>query len=158
MSDLGETAPEPKRLGYQQSEWWYSPLALDPPEVRLLTLKPGSGESLIVCEVYVYDFDEKLHQIYEALSYTWEGASQAITVNGNSEFEVTGNLSVALRRIRHETQSRLLWVDAICINQKDKVEKSQQLGKIGDIYKHCKNCIIWSVMRVLPPLSSFVAD
>ncbi|KXX74630.1 Heterokaryon incompatibility protein 6, OR allele [Madurella mycetomatis] len=142
MAEAEKTPPNTKRGGYEQA-WSYSPLALDPPEVRLLTLEKGSMEDPIKCEVNIYDFDQKLYGEYETLSYVWGGPEEAIKVGGNTEFKVKKNLAEALRHIRAEDKTRLLWVDAICINQGDKVEKGQQLGKIGDIYKRCKNCIIW---------------
>lgn len=53
------------------------------------------------------------------------------------------NLATALRRIRSESQSQVLWVDALSINQADFEERSQQVRIMGRIYKATKECIIW---------------
>jgi len=53
------------------------------------------------------------------------------------------NLEKALRRIRNESQARVLWVDAICINQTDDEERSQQVRIMGRIYKSTRECIMW---------------
>lgn len=49
-------------------------------------------------------------------------------------FAVTQNLHAALKRLRLQHQSRLLWVDAICINQDDTSEKSFQVAMMSEIY------------------------
>ena len=45
--------------------------------------------------------------------------------------------------LRHESQPRLLWVDAICINQTDKDEQSRQVQCMGDIYAGAKKVLVW---------------
>jgi len=37
----------------------------------------------------------------------------------------------------------VLWIDAICINQKDGEEKLQQVAMMGAIYEKCSHCTIW---------------
>lgn len=39
--------------------------------------------------------------------------------------------------------NRLLWIDALCINQKDNNEKSSQVMMMRDIYAHAKNVLVW---------------
>jgi len=48
-----------------------------------------------------------------------------------------------LRRLRRSGQPRILWVDAICINQSDLVEKSHQVSFMGEIYSKTTQCLIW---------------
>jgi hypothetical protein len=67
---------------------------------------------------------------YEALSYTWdlnyvEEDSESASIRCNS-FEVTinENIYTALCRLRQLTSSRILWADALCINQDDIQERS----------------------------------
>jgi hypothetical protein len=45
-------------------------------------------------------------------------------------------LHEARKRLRTKAQSRILWVAAICINQKDLVERSHQVGRMHEIYTH----------------------
>jgi len=56
---------------------------------------------------------------------------------------VTTNLLAALRRLRFSTLPRYLWVDAICINQEDMEEKTQQVAMMGETYKFCHKALIW---------------
>lgn len=61
---------------------------------------------------------------YIALSYTWGNlpAPQECQCNG-SPFYVSLTLFAALRNIFDDNDVTWLWVDAICINQEDELEK-----------------------------------
>ena len=130
----------------------YSRLKLDPPQVRLIRLLPGSSDEALVRKVEIDVLNSDLHGKYDALSYAWgdEKNLQTITVEGAAGFKVTitENLWLALHRIRNRQQTRRLWVDAICINQSDPTEKNEQLGKIGEIYRQCAQCIVWYAFQL----------
>jgi hypothetical protein len=55
---------------------------------------------------------------------------------------VTVNCENALRALRHKTSPRVLWIDAICINQatesSDLKEKSNQIKLMGQVYHRAK--------------------
>ena len=113
------------------------------PQELLMVLKSSQIES------HRLGIDER--DRYEALSYVWgdpksddvlylrdsEGA--AIT----SKILVTSNLSSALRHLRHTLEPRLLWVDAICIDQDNETEKNRQVLRIPDIYRSAWRVIGW---------------
>ena len=48
---------------------------------------------------------------------------------------VTRSLYHALRYLRYKSQSRVLWIDAICVNQDDLKERSCQVQRMADIYR-----------------------
>lgn len=83
---------------------------------------------------------------YEALSYVWGSDAleekNSIKCNG-CVLSIKPNLARALTNIRHESESKLLWVDAICINQKDTHERSLQVQHMGDIYASAKRILVW---------------
>lgn len=61
-------------------------------------------------------------------------------------YYVRPNLDSALRYLRDysdEQKEEVIWVDALCINQDDEVEKSQQVAKMADIYRRADNVFIW---------------
>lgn len=48
-----------------------------------------------------------------------------------------------LRYLRPSRGERVVWVDAICINQKDSKERGEQVAKMGRIYSQCFQVVIW---------------
>jgi len=94
---------------------------------------------------------------YNALSYGWEGSidpspytrqrKDRILIEESdgslSQLLISPALSTALRYLRSRGQSLPLFVDQICINQKDKSDKSQQIDFMGDIYRNCMCVIAW---------------
>ncbi|ETS86928.1 hypothetical protein PFICI_00756 [Pestalotiopsis fici W106-1] len=65
-----------------------------------------------------------------------------IIING-MEFSVTRTLYTTLRYLRHTTLERVFWIDGVCINQKDTLERNHQVAQMGQIYS-CARCVrIW---------------
>ena len=82
--------------------------------------------------------------IYDALSYCWGERSDIKEISiDDATFEVTANLHAALNCIRDPERSKLIWVDAICINQVDNEEKSQQVTIMYQIYSKARSVLIW---------------
>jgi len=73
---------------------------------------------------------------------TRQGILSTIWVNGQ-QHEVTENLFSALGRLRQIDRKHFLWVDAICINQEDLRERTDQVKLMGDIYRNAKEVLIW---------------
>jgi len=111
-------------------------------EIRLLTLHPGECDTEIKCSLQVASLD--LPCDFEALSYVWGDTSNlhSIIVDG-TKFGVTVNLAGALHRLRHNQQPRVLWIDAICINQVDLEEKSTQIPLMCRIYSVASTVLVW---------------
>jgi hypothetical protein len=55
---------------------------------------------------------------------------------------VTVNLWKALSDLRLRNKIRILWADALCINQSDEKEKSAQVQMMGEIYRKARKAII----------------
>jgi hypothetical protein len=69
-------------------------------------------------------------------------ATGGILLNGVSQ-AVTPNLETALRYLRYEDRPRVLWVDAVCINQNDLAERKAQVLVMGDIYTMAQTTLSW---------------
>jgi hypothetical protein len=86
---------------------------------------------------------------YEALSYTWdlnyfEEASESVSIRCNSvKVTINENLYTALCRLRQLNISRILWADALCINQDNIRERSSQVQRMGIIFENAFQVIIW---------------
>jgi hypothetical protein len=48
-----------------------------------------------------------------------------------------------LLQLRRPHKHRYLWIDAICLNQKDGDEKAQQIPLMGEIYSQADKLHIW---------------
>lgn len=121
----------------------YAPLDRAQNEIRLVRLLAARDlTSGIVCELIHASLDAKVS--YEALSYTWGNnrTTEYIRMNGK-DFWVTENLHAALRALRHDTEDRCLWIDAIAINQKDIPEKNQEVLRMLRIYENAKRVVVW---------------
>jgi Heterokaryon incompatibility protein (HET) len=82
---------------------------------------------------------------FSALSYTWGSSSSShhiITCNGCA-IRVTANLYDALQQIRKQHGPLQIWVDAICINQNDEKEKSEQILLMNQIYSRAQTVYVW---------------
>ena len=94
-------------------------------EIRLLCVDSRLNTlKLVNCTLYRASL--KNDDEYEALSYRWDSSSnsKSITVDGQ-EVRIMANLESALRHLRRTNGSRLLWCDALCINQQDSDERSR---------------------------------
>ena len=124
------------------AEYLYKALHEDAREIRLMTLARGKPDDEIQATLSIISLN-KLPE-YEALSYVWGDTvrTKPIKLDGQS-FEVTENLEAALRRLRALDQDRILWIDAICVNQIDLPERNSQVHLMRDVYSKCARCVIW---------------
>lgn len=120
----------------------YSPLNTSRREIRLLRLMAGSVSDKIQCELFVISLDDPIK--FEALSYAWGDAHDTLSITLEGQLRsATRNLESALRNLRYSFQDRKLWVDALCINQNDISERSNQVGLMRDIYSTAKEVVVW---------------
>ena len=146
----------------------YKPLQ-DAQDIRLLVLEPQqdrvNDEAPIKCHLIMTNFARR--PIYQALSYTWESRffkeeTKTIWIDG-MEVDVKPNLWSALRHLRQSDRmraqtraqgygyadedipllARCLWIDAICINQEDDLEKNAQVQLMGKIYSLAAHVVVW---------------
>ena len=85
---------------------------------------------------------------YDALSYTWatdsgdNKRSRAVKCDGR-RIKITKNCKRALCELRYHDKARLLWVDAICIDQENDQERGHQVGLMQKIYSQANEVLIW---------------
>ena len=133
----------------------YEPLDLGKPSFRLIRLVKGSV-SVVQCELFhaaIYDAENAVE--YEALSYTWGGTDRPDKVEVNGMWlPTTRSLSQALQHLRYEDEDRVLWIDAICINQDDHKERSRQVQQMPSLYENAERVVIW--LGPITPLTDVV--
>ncbi|KAH8592281.1 heterokaryon incompatibility protein [Bisporella sp. PMI_857] len=121
----------------------YKPLS--PQCIRVLELHPGASDAPLVCDIVVQHIDGKP---YEALSYVWGDPTPAVFVKCIDEANegalgVGASLAKALNTFRLTGQMRRIWVDAICINQKDVAERQSQVRMMGAVYSKAEHVLCW---------------
>jgi hypothetical protein len=125
--------------------------------IRLLYLLPPDPDDKtppnlqsIKCELVHVHIDSANQ--YEALSYFWgppdgEGSTIYIQAGGwqpwTATLRVTKSLFIALMHLRYKSQTRHLWIDQICINQKNTSEKNSQVRQMGEIYSKASSTVVW---------------
>jgi hypothetical protein len=78
------------------------------------------------------------------LSYAWGDISTRvpIQVNGGTLF-ISENLRNALIDLRYPDLPRIIWADAICINQEDAAEWVSQVASMRSIYRSASQTVVW---------------
>jgi hypothetical protein len=150
-----------------KSTYVYQPLASEN-EIRVLRIKNGRAKDTINCTLIPSALASVNHAAsnvradiltYDALSYWWgdDDATKMIILSSHASvagsmksvtdivgtFYIRSNLEAALRQIRSEIEDVDIWVDAICINQEDKKEKTAQVQRMDEIYTEAKRVCIW---------------
>ncbi|MCJ1380894.1 hypothetical protein MMC17_004003 [Xylographa soralifera] len=111
---------------------------------RILVLEKGRPQQPISCVLKHVSSLDRVE--YEALSYAWDEQTTtgAELIHCNTVLLwIQPNLASALRTLRHPSEDRVLWVDAICINQANPQEKATQVPVMRDIYANARQVIIW---------------
>lgn len=121
----------------------YKPFDLESAGFRLVLLEKGAQPQLR-CRIVQAYLDEKVIFTYEALSYSWGGKTtlHEIVVDGKI-LSITESLYDALYHLRNPDEDRMLWVDALCIDQNNIKERGHQVNRMGEIYKKADRVIIW---------------
>lgn len=121
----------------------YAQLDSERNEFRLLHIAPADNEDKpISCRFSIASHDDA--PSYEALSYVWGTINDkpSIHVDGR-RFEITANLHSALKHLRLHSQERVVWADALCINQHDTNERTQQVSRMTLIYSNASRVVVW---------------
>ena len=127
----------------KQQRYLYCPLVPGRKDFRVVVLHPASDFSAdIECSLKHVSFEDATP--YETLSYVWGNVQHcaSISLDGKS-LPITRNLDKALRHLRRVTGTRTLWVDAICIDQRNIMERNQQVVLMKRIYSTCISDLLW---------------
>lgn len=144
MSDMLKSLWSHARGGsLWRSPYQYMPIASDGTEIRLLRLKQSrTRNEPIRIELLHAKLDDELD--FYALSYTWGSATfPHIILADDKVLSCTSNLHSALQHLRRRSEDLVMWIDAICIDQSNLEERSQQVGIMRSIYQRASQVIVW---------------
>jgi len=122
----------------------YEPLQ-GPNHIRLISLLPALRPDEAIRFSFLTGDLLELETQYEAISYTWGEPllTFPLYVDDGTHVKVTVNLDHALRRLRLPATTRLLWADAVCIDQSNDAEKGTQIPLMTQIFRNAKGVLAW---------------
>ncbi|KAF4948552.1 hypothetical protein FGADI_9547 [Fusarium gaditjirri] len=125
----------------------HSPLSQEAREIRVLRFscaaagRVDNGEPISL-ELQHVSLNDNVS--YAAVSYTWGITTNPVEIKVNGcQFEITQNLHEALRQFRRDGIESWLWIDAICIEQSNDLEKSWQIMQMRETFSHAKIVYLW---------------
>lgn len=118
-------------------------------EFRLIYLPAAKDQdSLIHLEMETFSFDDSPE--YETTSYAWGGEdgddSICCPIYVGEYYDVllqTKNCQSMLQYLRPHRGVRVVWIDAICINQQDSREREVQVAQMRTIYQSCQRVVVY---------------
>ncbi|OBR09765.1 HET domain-containing protein [Colletotrichum higginsianum IMI 349063] len=130
------------------NQYDYEPLGTED-ALRLIALDPAVDErDPLSCRIFQRRRSAQREE-YSAVSYTWGEQSPSRTLEIRCDDDdiscvrITSNVDALLRRFRARDQPCCLWIDAICLDQTNGLEKTQQVPLMGRIYGEAKDVCIW---------------
>jgi hypothetical protein len=136
----------------------HSPLSQPDRNIRLLQLLPRREDpENLRCKIFecVLHNSDLATRPYEALSYFWGSGQKSHFIiiedcnndndkeMGGQELEVTENFYTALSQLQDYDIPRMIWADAVCIDQLNTREKEMQIPLMAEIYAKASQVIVW---------------
>ncbi|KAK6424844.1 hypothetical protein LTR95_016328 [Oleoguttula sp. CCFEE 5521] len=124
----------------QQQTWVprsavYRPLESSERRIRVLELLSGEQSAALRANLCVISLDDKSKSTYETISYVWGPPTKSAAIDiAGVRLPIPEATAAVLRRVRRPDRTRLVWIDAVCINQDDINERSDQVGLMRYIY------------------------
>lgn len=133
MEESGQRRTMSEAQSYEYDE-------LSPGRFRVVEFLP-SDDHTVECRILDGSIEGDVTP-YDALSYTWGDHEKTESINiAGQILPITWNLFNALRNLRG--RHKRLWIDAICINQKNFQERELQVQEMAKIYQRAANVVIW---------------
>lgn len=144
----GKITPTKPRLEKKKTRWPLKYADLERTHsIRLLAIYPGQyDDSLYGSIIYTNIYGMK---DYTALSYTWADESGDTSLSHKLYTQagfvrITKNCDAAIRRLRRLHDVKKVWIDAICINQSNDLERGHQVARMGDIYCRATSIVVYT--------------
>jgi hypothetical protein len=122
------------------------PLQPNSTDIRLLKIHPrestADADAPVNGKLFVASLEAR--PSFTALSYVWGTDYGSHMVRCSTyDIPITENCNTALQNLRNKLGTVVIWVDAICINQKDTAERSQQVQLMDRIYTYAETSYMW---------------
>ncbi|KAK5680682.1 hypothetical protein LTS10_007615 [Elasticomyces elasticus] len=120
-----------------QGTYTYQRLNAMQQEIRLLDVMPGSGNDPIQVVIRHISVKAADWPLYETISYVLGDSTRSAWVGVGSDslhLNVPASTEIALKKVRRPDQIRIVWIDAVSINQDVGIEREQQVAMMKEIY------------------------
>ncbi|CAG8974928.1 hypothetical protein HYALB_00007605 [Hymenoscyphus albidus] len=136
-----KNASLPAHIGKRSLEQYHYQKLNGENELRLLCVRQSADSCSF--EIVHHTLSEFLE--YEAISYVWGNPERTHTLllAGDVTIPLTSSLYTALPYLAARSRTGYLWIDQICINQKDVGERNAEVPKMGTVYKRATRVIAW---------------
>lgn len=114
-------------------------------QIRLTLIQAGPADTPIRCYPTTAWLDRDTPP-FVALSYAWGQPNRDTQIYVDDKVAyITPNLAAFIRQLclLGRNDGVLFWVDAVCIDQRNKEEKTQQVKLMKDIFRKCSECFCW---------------
>jgi hypothetical protein len=127
----------------------YRPLGKSKDDIRVLYILPGVDGDQLERRLMHIPLNDSAD--YDALSYAWydptlysdKDKRHDLLVNGKC-LQIGSNLEAYLRSPRQkQAESRQIWIDAVCIDQKNDKERNAQVLRMREIYQKANQVNVW---------------
>lgn len=138
----GEALKRAQRKGKRQFDKLVKELSAEPDKAK------AKEESRLDELVKEWEGVKKNEVQYEALSWTWGSADEQYVIfikvgPMRYKMRVRKQLALALKYLRRPGEERILWIDAICINQDNLGERNHQVQLMSRIYTRASQVCVW---------------
>jgi Heterokaryon incompatibility protein (HET) len=113
-------------------------------EIRLFELTSAPGARLVEGIFHIVALHDPI--AYTALSYTWGDSGKVKSIKvGGKRLKITQNHFGFLHSWDTSKLERpsLFWIDAICIDQTNLMERNHQVGLMKKIYTQAAKVLVW---------------
>ncbi|KAK1238236.1 hypothetical protein MKX08_002815 [Trichoderma sp. CBMAI-0020] len=134
------------------------PLSTNGHHIRLVKIKAvqDHGANELMLDLAVHQFTDNI--AYNAVSYEWGNAEAAAQIQINNQaVSIRQNLHDFLEILSQSSyKDEWLFIDAICIDQGNILERNAQVQRMGDIYRQARVVLVW--LGPATPESDFIFD
>lgn len=113
-------------------------------QIRLLTLGRDAVTDESTFRLETFDKEDRCSD-YVTISYAWEDETPVaeIQLEDGRSLPLSRTLACLIDALRTRHERISVWIDAICINQADDVEKADQVRSMGEVYANAKQVVVW---------------
>ncbi|MCJ1457088.1 hypothetical protein MMC28_007454 [Mycoblastus sanguinarius] len=119
------------------------PVPHGPRDIRLFKLLSPKGSDNLRCDLVVASLDEP--PPYVSISYTWGDptATHQIHCSNGQVLGLTTNADILLCNLPDSCRGHYLWLDSLCIDQGNVLEKNHQVRLMKAIYSKAASVFVW---------------